>query len=739
MNANTKILALMTALSAGVAGAAGTPAGTVINNTASVTFTDPGTNAAATPVYSNQVSTTVLPKPDFDVIYINAADGTTATGTLPSGYEGQVLPGRTLATAYSVQNSGNVNNQVITLAAETTGSPTAVPAGNVNYYLDTNGDGILNATELSAGAITSVTVPVDDPATTADEGQVRIIQVITVPTGAAPGAQYAASPRGTGDKFVNGAVATNQQEASTDLQFSRAVVYTPSVTNGPVDSDPATNGQQDPTTSVTPPGQNTAVPGYNDPSRPTTNIVVISSGNQGAYPKADADTNADKVTFVNSVFNGGTQSDTVNLFPTDKTGPGGLPVGTKNADGSFTVQVSDGKGGTTTAIVRFLDTNGQPLPLSADGYPSLTVPAGATANYRTEVTYPDYDSDSATTIDPIRLIIGVDSGNDAGIGADSTTRDTIFPGQVQFGDATTPVGTAPTPTPNQQVVVSTVGTDGTPAATGTSLDPSATNDRTAIFPMDVANTGAYADTFVLKGTVSFDVVGGGTAATPEVRYYTDTNGDNTPDNLLSRNSDGSYTTAAVQPGTEIKVWAVVDVPANAARTTTPVAVTQTLTGVYSTIVRTDNNDTVSVGATGGVQLSKAFTSGTPNQGRPGDTLSYTIVAKNNYNTSVANLIVTEANTSAPDTRSNIFSFTTFKALTVSKTFTSGTVLYRFSTAAATGGWQASATPTVPLKDIIRVDVGVDNSVNGSGNGLIGSEDVFPANGQLTVTFDVIIK
>ena len=80
MKLNPKLLALMTALAAGAASAAppapnttSTGAGVTISNTATATFTDPATNAAATPVQSNTVDTVVLPLPGFDIVY---ADGT---------------------------------------------------------------------------------------------------------------------------------------------------------------------------------------------------------------------------------------------------------------------------------------------------------------------------------------------------------------------------------------------------------------------------------------------------------------------------------------------------------------------------------------------------------------------------------------------------------------------------------------------------------------------------------------
>lgn len=724
MKINPRTVALMAALAAGGAAAKGTPAGTTITNTATASYTDPTTGVAvATPTESNTVSTTVLAKPDFDIVYRSTlGDGTTATGTLPAGYEVQVLPGGEIATAYYVQNNGNVNNYVVQIAANTAG--TANAPTSVLYYRDVSGDGLLSTSERNLGPVTNVTVPVDDPATPQDEGVVSLIQVIKVPAAAAAGATYSASPQGTADVFSGTAIAP-QTEASTDLQYSRALVYTPSVLNNVIDGDSGTAGQQDPTSTVTPPGQGTPVPGYVDPSRPTTDIIVITPDNQIALPRADADAADDTVTFVNSLTNGGTMNDTINLFPTDKVGSGGVPIGTVDAGGVFTLA--------NGVKVRFTDTSGAALPVGPDGYPVLSVPAGQTLNYRTVVTYPDYDSNPALDPAGVPVIIGVDSGNDAGVVAEDTSTDTVYPSHLQFGDSTPGVGATPTPDPVQTVVPG----EPTGTATGTATDSS------AVFPMDVANTGEYRDTYTLTGTVVVPVTGAGgtvTNQTVNVRYFVDTNADGQPDTELSfvTNGDGTrtYTTPVVLANAELKVFAVVDVPA-AAQTTTVAGVTtllkvnQSVTATYSGITRQDNNDQIAVNPVGGIALTKSE----PASARPGDTLSYTITAKNNFNAAVKSFYVTETN----GAKTNVFTWTTFASVSATKTFTAGQVLYRFNPTAtqiADGtGWQTSATPTVALGSVTRVDIGVDSS----GNGTVDTNDVFPAGGQLDVTFGVTIK
>ncbi|WP_034385686.1 hypothetical protein [Deinococcus sp. YIM 77859] len=740
MKANTKILALIAALAAGVAAAEGTPADTVITNTATATFTDPTTNQpVADPVRSNTVSTKVLPKPDFDIVYRTGADGTTATTTpLPAGYEQQTVPEQAngqageIATAYFVQNNGNVDGYLVRLAFNVNGSP-QTPA-SVLYYIDTDGDGILSETERRAGAVTQVSVPVDRLDTQADEGVVSIIQVITVPKTAKAGEQYAASPQGIADVYDKATGQIIQQtEAASDLQYSRAVIYTPSITNNVIDGDNNTgNGQQTPGTTVTPPGTGTSVPGYEDPTRPTTNIVAVSPDNQIAYPKADGDSTADTVTFVNSLTNGGTLADTVRLFPTGTAGKGGSPSATPNPDGSFTLP--DG------VTVRFTDKDGNPLPLSSDNYPVLTVPSGQTLNYRTVVTYPDFDSNVNANPSPIVLNIGADSSNDGDALADDTSTDTVYPPQLQFGDATAELGTSPTPAPIQSVV------PGAATGTGTGVN----TDSSAVFPMDLANLGAYTDTYTLSGTVVVPVIkSDGTVGTQtvNVRYFSDNGGQPGTELSFTTNSDSTrtYTTGAVSPESELRVYAVVDIPANAQATTRNgvtelLTVNQRVTAVYSGITREDNNNQIAVEQPGnkGVALTKSE----PAAARPGDLLSYTITAKNNFNAGLKSFYVTESS-SNPNT--NVFTWTAFHSVTATKTFTAGTVLYRFNG----GTWQTSGIPAsggqeVTLNNgtkvmvypgVTSVDIGVDTN----GNGSVDSNDLFPAQGELNISFNVVIK
>ena len=90
-------------------------------------------------------------------------------------------------------------------------------------------------------------------------------------------------------------------------------------------------------------------------------------------------------------------------------------------------------------------------------------------------------------------------------------------------------------------------------------------DSTAIFPMDLANVGGYDEAYRLVGSVVVPLTGGGSATVP-VRYYIDTNADGNPDTLLPTDGGGNYVSPVVVAGTEQKVFAVIDMPTNAAAT-----------------------------------------------------------------------------------------------------------------------------------------------------------------------------
>ncbi|PNY81646.1 hypothetical protein [Deinococcus koreensis] len=771
MNTTPRVLALMAALAAGTAAAAttNTTAGQIITNQATATFTDPTTLAAATPIVSNTVQTVVLPKPGFDIQYADgSADNTTATAPAPSFDKTGVLPGTTVTTGYVVVNTGNVNGYVVNLAADSTGGNAPQ---DVKYYLDANNDGVPD----SSTPVTSVTLNADNPNTPADEGIVRILQVITVASTAGTGAQYSASPAGTAPSGSVSATDTstgittaypyaalteaqaNPASTNGDLQYTRVTVFTPTVTNAPADGDPATAGQQTPTTTVVvPPSASTVIdpnnptsapgtpsspsdptqPGYTDPpvAGSTGAVAVTVVGNvQTAYPPADTNAAADAVNFKNTVTTpAGSPADTVNLFPVNpalNVGDAGYgaPYGTNNGDGSFTLP--DG------TVVRFLNADGSAptlvtSPVDGKAYPVVSVPAGgATVSYITQVVYPD--SNSLTNPTPITVVVGADSGNDYNLIADGTTTDKVLPPALQFGDSN---GVQTPPTADASAQPSETVTPGAAVSTGTPT-PGMTTDSSAVFPMDIANPGEYGDTYTLSGSVLVPLSNGTTATVPV--KYVDASGTELP-----KNAAGQYITPVVDANAEYRVYAVVDIPSNARLTLpgSPLSVQQTVTSNYSNITLQDTNDLIRVGAIGGITVDKYQAVGAaPSQtaagktiktALPGETINYAIVARNSYNDAVKNFVLSDVSGGS----TNVYAFTTFQGAGVVLSgfgaYPSAQALYRLN-----GG--ASFSASVPAAG--SVTSGLEVAVDSNGDGVFNSADVFPSGASITLNISAQVK
>ncbi|MFW8626445.1 hypothetical protein [Deinococcus sp. ME38] len=757
MKRSTQLIALMAALAAGSASAAGTLAGTTIENTATASFEDPANAGSTLNSTSNTVQTVVLPKPDFDIVYTTSgiADGNTLTST-PVVTTGAV-PGQVIETPYSLVNKGNTPLDIV-VNADTTGSA----AGATVRYYRANTDGSRGA-EIPAGS--AVTVTADNPTTGADEGIVKIIQVITLPTDPAlisPTSVFGASPEGTvlgtagadplvtpGNGYASGTTVQEENKAvNTDLQFTRVTVFAPALDNNPntnpgtpVDSagNPLPPASVPPVTSVNvptevvgKPGDNTPVvsaPGYvtpapttppatpspvpggaTDPTPGGTPIATNVAGDeQIAYPTADLNATPDRVVFTNTLTNTGGTTDVVQLFPT-------LADGTPDPAYTFDPATGVFTNPTTGVTIRFLDpVTGEPIKVSTDPnnptvaqYPTVTVPNGSTVVYRTEVTYPDVN-DSAP-IAPVTVLIGADSLKDADLVSNSNTRNTILPPAAQFGDATGAQGAEATPAPIQ-----TVNPNG-PTSGATSPD---FTDATATFPMDVVNNGQYNDSYTLSGTVTLiDAVTGNPVIVP-VLYYA-------PDgSLLPRVSNDTaspdynkFITPVVAPGTEYKPVAVIQVPAGTR--TGDYTVTQNAVGNYSTIPMTDTNNIIRVAPAGSVAVAKFvakagvvagsnpintipnpadYTATGATGAKPGDNISYRIIGKNTYNTSVNGFFLSDtvpANTT-------LFSV----ALTPAPSKT----IYRVTPVGSTtaGAWTTTAPTGLAAGTKIDVAVDADNN------------------------------
>lgn len=727
MKKSLTLISLIAALAAGSAGAAGTTAGTTIQNTATATFTDPDGNplkdgnnnpygTTANPLSSNTVSTTVKAVPVFSITPNDAGAAGVPDQDSPGQSKTGVLPGSVQQFGYTISNAGNtpVVAQLDPRLATANVDRSDTDVDNLKYFVwnDSNSDGVLDAGEV--GAELSLVNGVYQTPTISADGTYKVVQQYKVPDTATPGQFYGANPVGTAlyDSTPDATTPGNNTYAETvpnpttgtgtltdNDNFNRVQVYSPGVNSGPNDGDNSstggnTNGYTPVTTTVTVPGTTTPGAGYTDPG---STIISVVGNDQIAYPKADNDLAANTVTFTNSITNNGTLSDTFELIA-----PGGLPSGT---------------------TVTFRDASGNALPdADSDGKPELAVGAGQTVNFRVIVAYPDTESATppAASFD---ISVGADSGNDSDSAADTTVKDTVKTPGLQFGDATVGIGANASDNPQASVV------------------PGTSNNK-AYFPMDVYNAGGYADTFTLAGSVVIPTTTSATPAPTALTYYTYTDSNN--DGTFTAGTDtlgtplASGVTPSLAPGAEYKVVGIVTVPNDALSTLTssPLTVTQSATGAYSTIKREDLNDTIRVGGTGLLDLRKfvdncgktntacptarVFTD-TPanNSAAPQEVLRYTIIAKNNTNNVVKGLTIKDtvpANTS--------FVSVAGSAVTSTGTALSGTIYYRFNG----GSWSTSDTGSLTSGQSIEVAIDTNNS------GGIDAGDSLPVGAELHLDF-----
>lgn len=667
MKLNTKVLALMAALAAGIAGAQTaapdrtgnlTNAGVTIDNVATATFNDPtSTTGGTASAESNKVTTTVGERMGFDVTYVNGADSDTTDNTAGAQLtKTGIVSGTTVAFEYVVVNNGNAA-QTITLSTDNTGGVT-----NVKYYLanpDTNGDGKVDGSDTAVPTVTSVTVlpSGDNPATSEVENNTGMVSVwMSYTVTGDGGTTVGATPIGTGQVWdgTKNTPATEQKDAAApaydDLfwQYSSVTIFTPSV-----DTTPQTGVS---TTVDTPPTGGTNVTGYTSGTTP----IEISGDEQIAYPKADGDTADDEVVFTNTVTNSTNLTDTVTLsiVPNSSSLPGStLPSGysqevtSTGKPGEYTVVQTNPDGTTTTAKVTISN-------------PSPTVNPNSSANYTVTVSYPDQDTANPY---PIYVAVGVDSGLDNNTTPDAYTFDTIKPPAMQFGDPATGVAADPVPAINK------IGTAGNPVE----------------FPMEIANPGEYADTYTLSGYTVVTLTDGTKQIVPIV--YTGTGVTDSgktvsvtdPTTGLTANIP-VYTTTSVAANTELPVSATVKLPTNVAATNGDnYELIQTATANYSGISLQDTNDNITVSPVGQIVVAKftkdsaatpagentmavgdtkTCTTDAPTATQignpagytcnstsylPGTAYSYQIIAKNNYNTAVSDLSLTDDLTGKP--------------------------------------------------------------------------------------------
>ncbi len=421
---------------------------------------------------------------------------------------------------------------------------------------------------------------------------------------------------------------------------------------------------------------------YADPVDATTTITRSGDIQTATIKAGDTST-----TFINTLKNTGTATDGFVL-----SGPSGVTFLTASG-AAFTAA------GETIGTLTYILEGGLPTIKG--------VAAGGTADFRTVVT--------TTTAGAQSVTVGIDSTSDADTATEDTTINVVNVPGLLFGDSDNNKATDPVDTAVPRSVTTTAGT-------------------TVTFPMEIKNTGGGSDTFFPSApNLDFKVVAAdGTQSTVSVpvEYLLDENCDGAADNNTVITTPG----VTIAAGGTACVIARVQVPANVVATATPIPLNQTVTS-GSGLTATDINDTITVGVVAGsaITINKSQTSTAP--AVPGNDLTYSIVAKNNYNTAIKNFILTEQDGTTDSKTTNVFQYGTFK--TVSATVanpvltTPAKVMYRFNN----GTWQASATPSIPLNTVTRVDVAIDSDDSNT----ITADDTLAPNQTLTVTFTVTIK
>ena len=263
------------------------------------------------------------------------------------------------------------------------------------------------------------------------------------------------------------------------------------------------------------------------------------------------------VTFTQTLVNRGDGTDTFAL----RALLSGLPVG---------------------SVVQLLRADGTPLgDTNGDGVPdSGPLTPGQSATILVKVLFPARDGSGQPINDPDggSVVVTATSSIDASVSNATTDLiGAVTAPSVAFGDRDTGIN------------------GGNPAAAPL---VNAAPGSQVTFAIEAGNNGGQPDTYNLAGTVAFPTTSGPVAV--PVSYYLDANGDG----VLSASefAAGPVTsTGTIQPGQEIRLIAVVNVPANA--TPGPVSLNQTATSPVTGTTASDTNNVIYVRSIYDVALS----------------------------------------------------------------------------------------------------------------------------------------
>ena len=646
------VFAVLLALALAVAFAQQTPAGTQIQNQATAQYVDSSGETQTT--NSNQVVTIV--QQVYDVAITPDSTGTPGETDFVSGQSQDATPGSTVYFPYTLTNEGNGADSFDLTSDVAVDSTGAIADTTPIFYLDENNDGKVQSGEdivtsidnVAAGEsvkfIMAYQIPTDVDTTdatadtviaspigtsqgdteapvasdsnnyhqtnvvqgaalratktvdqaNADPGDTLTYTVTVTNTGSADatnvvisdelpgGVTYVsatATPANTvdfdaGTSTVSTTFATINSGQAVELEITATVnddtlpgdlANTATITYDDDQGNPRTPVDTNTTTTTVLPEAGVAVGPNGDPLDGldgdddtaisyTTSEGYTITGADNADTQVLAEANAGtNVSFINTVQNTGTDTDTFNLSTTP-TLPDGASVILTRLDGTpLTDTDNDGTvdSGPLAPGENFSFITRVVLPSNVPAEGDAAVNAAEVTVTATSSLNPDVDDDTTNVIQDIAGP-GVDIGNDNG--------DT----EVDGDDTASDIGVNQTVEPGES----------------------------ASFPLDIVNTGGSDDSFDLTGTVDFTDNEGNTVTVP-VTYYPDTDGDGVldPDELTA----GPITnTGTIDPGEEVSVIAVVNVPADAVPTDDPSTVTLIADSPNSGAQDTFTNNTVTV-------------------------------------------------------------------------------------------------------------------------------------------------
>lgn len=684
MKKSWTFISLLAALAAGGASAQSTTtpptpsttAGTLIVNTAEITFTPENGKETTTP--SNPVTTTVLPVPSFTITPNDGSTDVTKPDYTKPALTDTVKPcDKNVDFLYTLTNTGNVPNE--SYALTNTPDPTGAvkTPENIRFFpksADTNNDNALSTEEINAsGAITTITG--------VNPGQsVQFFQVYDIPCTALDSDKFGGDPTGTRKDnldFNNDPTVPQDANNSNTTTVSRndgTIVGPKDDSNADNKTDPANTTPNPPYTSVDPTPE-TIYPGGT--TLPGTTTPVPNDEQQTVAP---CSATSNTVTFTNTVTNTGNRPDVFDI--------------TVNPSANVTLLKLDG--------TPLTDTDGDGVPDVGSLAAATSTAPGGSASFLVRYTY------TGCLTEKVTLEVKATSSNNTTIS--DTTKDVILNPGLSFGDPTPTPGGDPNP-----VGTPVPGEPGSPTNPVKIPEQCTAPIKTAV-PMEIANVGTAPDLYNISGTTTIKLTDG-TTVSATLAYYRDVNSDGkytagTDTALTDTNGDGIVDTGLIAPGTEIKLVAVLDVPCNAASQT--ITLNQVAKSPITGVTVTDPNDEIKVGQS---DVKNPITKAVDvKEAKPGDTLTYTIIGKNTSNGNITKAQVCDA----PPANTSFVSWS-------ATSDQSGTVLYTNNGTT----WSTAAPTTAGTKLCAAVDT------NGDGN--ITTADVLAPGKSITVTFKVKVN